>query len=157
MYSIEVRTHSALHVVKGAVVKVLGSEAKWTYSTYVKGNKGVLIVKFDRKPSDEEIREIERLANEKVKENAPIKIYELPREEAEKMFGEDMYDLFPVPEDVRILKVVVIEDWNVNACNKEHTKTTGEIGPIKIRKVRFRKSKGLLEIHFELLELENPS
>nr|3RFN_A Chain A, BB_1wnu_001 [Pyrococcus horikoshii OT3] len=154
-YSIEVRTHSALHVVKGAVVKAAGSAAKWTTSTYVKGNKGVLIVKAALELDKWAWAAMEALANEKVKENAPIKIYELPREEAEKMFGEDMYDLFPVPEDVRILKVVVIEDWNVNACNKEHTKTTGEIGPIKIRKVRFRKSKGLLEIHFELLELEH--
>ncbi|WP_269453377.1 alanyl-tRNA editing protein [Pyrococcus abyssi] len=154
---VEVRTHSALHVVKGAVVKVLGERAKWTYSTYVKGNRGVLTVKFDRKPSEEEIRRIEELANEKVRENIPIKVYELPREEAEKRFGEEMYDLFPVPEDVKILKVVVIEDWNVNACNKEHVKRTGEIGKIKIRKVRFRKSKGLLEVHFDVLEFEDPS
>ncbi len=148
---VEVRTHTALHVLKGAVVKVLGNNAKWTASTYVKGNRGVLTVKFDRKPTPEEIAEIERLANAKIEENAPVKVYELPREDAEKRFGEDMYDLFPVPEEVRTLKVVVIEDWNVNACNKEHTKTTGEIGEIKIRKVRFRRSRELLEISFEVL------
>ncbi len=38
-----------------------------------------------------------------------------------------MYDLFPVPEEVRTLKVVVIEDWNVNACNEAHTETTWNI------------------------------
>ena len=36
--SVEVRTHTALHVVKGAVVKVLG--AKWTAGVYVKGSHG---------------------------------------------------------------------------------------------------------------------
>jgi len=149
--NVEVRTHTALHVVKGAVVKVLGEEARWTASTYVKGNRGVLVVKFRGKPMEEEIAEIERLANEKIKENVPIEVHELPREEAERRFGEDMYDLFPVPPKVRTLKVVVIEGWNVNACNKEHTKTTGEVGKIKIRKVRFRKSKELLEISFEVL------
>ncbi len=147
----EVRTHTALHVLKGAAVKVLGDKARWTASTYVKGNHGVLMVKFDRKPTPEEIETIERLANEKIRENVPIKVYELPREQAEKRFGDDMYDLFPVPEKVKTLKVVVIDGWNVNACNKEHTKTTGEIGEIKIRKVRFRKSKELLEISFEVL------
>ncbi len=151
MSDVEVRTHTALHVVKGAVVKVLGEEAKWTASVYVNGNHGRLTVKFNRKPSPEEIAEIELLANEKVRENVPVKVYELPREEAERRFGEDMYDLFPVPEEVRTLKVVVIEDWNVNACNKEHTKTTGEIGEIKIRKIRFRRSKELLEISFDVL------
>jgi len=148
---VEVRTHTALHVVKGAVVKVLGGDAKWTASTYVKGNRGVLAVKFNRKPAPEEVEEIERLANDKVRENVPVEVYELPRGEAEKRFGDDMYDLFPVPEEVKTLKVVVIEGWNVNACNKEHTRTTGEIGEIRIRKVRFRGSKGLLEIGFEVL------
>ena len=95
--------------------------------------------------------EIERLANEKIKENVPVIVYTLPRDEAERRFGEDMYDLFPIPEEVKTLKVVVIENWNVNACNKEHTNTTGEIGRIKIRKVRFRKSKELLEISFDVI------
>jgi len=45
----------------------------------------------------------------------------------------------------------VIENLNVNVCSKEHTKTTGEIGEIKIRKVRFRRSKGLLEVSFEVV------
>jgi len=146
---VEVKTHTALHVVKGAVVKVLG--AKWTASVYTNGNHGRLTVKFNRKPTNEEINEIERLANEKVKENVPIKVYELPRGEAERRFGDEMYDLFPIPPEVKTLRVVVIDGWNINACNKEHTKTTGEIGEIKIRKVRFRKSKELLEISFDVL------
>ncbi|WP_456320803.1 alanyl-tRNA editing protein [Palaeococcus sp. (in: euryarchaeotes)] len=145
----EVKTHTALHVVKGAVVKVLG--AKWTASVYTNGNHGRLTVKFNRKPTNEEINEIERLANEKVKENVPIKVYELPRGEAERRFGDEMYDLFPIPPEIKTLRVVVIDGWNINACNKEHTKTTGEIGEIKIRKVRFRKSKELLEISFDVL------
>jgi len=148
---VEVRTHTALHVLKGAVVKVLGEEAKWTAAVYVNGNHGRLTVKFNRKPTKEEIAMIEEFANRKIEENAPIKVYELPREEAEGRFGEDMYDLFPIPEEIRTLKVVVIEGWNINACNKEHTKTTGEIGQIKIRKVRFRKAKELLEISFDVV------
>lgn len=151
MNGIEVKTHTALHIVKGAVVKVLGEKAKWTASVYVSGNHGRLTVKFDRKPTPEEIAEIERLANEKVKENVPIHVYELPREDAERRFGEDMYDLFPIPPEIKTLKVVVIEGWNVNACNKGHTKTTGEVGEIKIKKVRFRKSKELVEISFDVL------
>ena len=147
----EVRTHTALHVLKGAVVKVLGEEAKWTAAVYVNGNHGRLTVKFNRKPTKEEIAMIEEFANRKIEENAPIKVYELPREEAEGRFGEDMYDLFPIPEEIRTLKVVIIEGWNINACNKEHTKTTGEIGQIKIRKVRFRKAKELLEISFDVV------
>lgn len=151
MINIEVRTHTALHVLKGAVIRVLGNEAKWTASVYVGGDHGRLAVKFNRKPSNEEIKKIEELTNWKIRENVPIKIYELQREEAERRFGKDMYDIFPIPDSIRNLKVVVIENWNVNACNKEHTEFTGEIGEVKIKRVRFRKSKGLLEISFDVI------
>jgi alanyl-tRNA synthetase len=65
--------------VKGAVRKVLG--AKWTASVYVSGSHGRLTVKFDRKPTDEEVRKVKELANEKVRENALVKVYTLPRGE----------------------------------------------------------------------------
>ena len=124
--------------------------AKWTASVYVNGKHGRLTVQFDRKPSDEEVEMIEELANRKVEEDAPIKVYTLPREEAERRFGEEMYDLFPVPDHVKELSVVVIEGWNVNACNKQHTATTGQVGRIKLGKPRFRASKKLLEIPFDV-------
>jgi len=145
---IEVKTHTALHVLKGAVRKVLG--AKWTASVYVEGNHGRLTVQYHRKPSEEELKTIEELANQKIRENVPIKIVEMDRGEAEKTFGDEMYDLFPIPENVNQLSILIIEDWNINACNKKHTKTTGEIGSIKIEKIRFRPSKNLLEISFNV-------
>lgn len=147
---LEVRTHTALHVVKGAVRKILG--AKWTASTYVKSGHGRLTVQFDRKPTEDELREIERLANLKVEENVPVKVIEMDRDEAERVFGDEIYDLFPIPSHVRRLSIVVIENWNINACNKRHTRTTGEIGRIKLGKVRFRRSKRLLEISFDIVE-----
>jgi len=147
-YPIEVKTHTALHILKGAVRKVLG--AKWTASVWVMGNKGKLTVQFDRKPTKEEIQTIEDLANKKIEENVEIKIHELPREEAEKRWGDEMYDLFPIPESVKVLKVLEIEDWNLNACKEQHTKTTGEVGKIKITKIKFRATKKLLEISFEI-------
>ena len=150
-YSIETKTHTALHILKGAVVKVLGEDALWTAGTYVNGNHGRLTVKFNRKPSMEEMRMIEEMANEKIKEAANIKIIELDREEAERRFGKIIYDLYPVPKDIKTLKIVHIEGWNINACNKDHTAKTSDVGKIAIRKTRFRKSKELLEISFDII------
>ena len=149
VYPIEVRTHTALHVLKGAVVKVLN--AKWTASTYVNGNHGRLTVQFDKKPTDEEIARIFELANAKVEEGTPVLVEVLPREEAEKKYGDEMYDLFPVPAEVKELYVVVIPGWNVNACNKQHTQTTKEVGRIEPDDWRFRNSKRLLEISFNVV------
>ncbi len=154
-YPPEVRAHTALHVVKGAVVRVLGEGAMWTASTYVSGNHGRLTVKFDRKPTEDEVRRIEELANRKVEEGLPVEVVVMGRSEAEEKYGNVIYDLFPVPEEVRELSIVIIRDrdgsiWNINACNKEHTKTTAEVGRIKVRKFRFRKAKQLLEISFDV-------
>ncbi len=145
---VEIRTHTALHVVKGAVRKVLG--AKWTAAVRVDGHKGKLTVQYDRKPTEEELKQIEELANEKVEEGAPIIIHELSRKEAEERWRDEIYDLFPIPNTVQMLKILEIKDWNLNACNKPHTTTTKEVGTIKIKKIRFRSSKQQLEISFEI-------
>ncbi|MCD6480576.1 alanyl-tRNA editing protein [Candidatus Bathyarchaeota archaeon] len=151
---LEVRTHTALHVLKGAVQKVLG--ARWTAGVYVKGSHGRLTVKYHRKPSREEMERVEEEANRKIEEDAPIEELEMTREEAEERWGDAIYDLFPLPPGVKRLKILHIEGWNVNACRERHTETTGEIGRIKIRKFRYRPSRELLEISFDILD-EYPS
>jgi len=151
----EVRAHTALHVLKGAVVRVLGEGAKWTASTYVEGKHGRLTVQFDRKPTDEEVKAVEELTNAKIAEDLKIEVKVLPREVAEDRYGDVIYDLFPVPQHIRELHVVVVYDsdgsiWNINACNKQHLPSARYIGRIKVGKVRFRQSKKLLEIPFDI-------
>ncbi|MDG6901795.1 MAG: alanyl-tRNA editing protein [Nitrososphaerota archaeon] len=144
----EVRAHTAVHVVKGAVQSVLG--AKWTASVHVSGNHGRLVVQSDRAPTPQELDRIEATANEKVAENADVLEFEMERQEAEGHFGDSIYDLFPVPVEVTLLKIVRIPDWNINCCNERHVDSTSEIGRIKLGKPRFRNSKRELEVEFEL-------
>ncbi len=149
------RTHTALHVIKGAVVRVLGEEAMWTASTFVRGKHGRLTVKFSRKPSPDEVKAIEDLANKKIEEDLPIVVKVMPREEAEATYGEVIYDLFPLPPEIKELYIVIVYDkdgsiWNVNACNKEHTRSTRFIGRVRLGKIRYRPSKQLLEIPFDI-------
>ena len=150
MSSEELRTHSAIHVVKGAVQKVLG--AKWTASVYVAGRHGRLTVQFDRKPTDEEMARVEQEANRKVAEGAELLEFEMEKQEAEGHFGDTIYDLFPVPSGVTILKIVRIPDWNINCCNQSHVDSASEIGRIFLGKPRFRNAKRELEIEFDLAE-----
>jgi alanyl-tRNA synthetase len=154
-YPDEVRTHTALHILKGAVVRVLGEGAMWTASVYVEGKHGRLTVQFDRKPTDEEVRAIEELANAKVAEDLRVEVKVLPREVAERTYGDVIYDLFPVPQHVKELYIVIVYDkdgsiWNINACNKQHLPSARYIGRIRVGKVRFRQTKKLLEIPFDI-------
>lgn len=149
MSDADLRTHSALHVLKGAVQRVLGTE--WTASVFVSGERGRLTVQAERKPTGEELRRIEEEANAVIREGAEVLEFEMEREEAEKHFGDAIYDLFPVPNEVSLLRIVRIPDWNVNCCREKHLENTSQIGEIRIEGVRFRNSKRLLEISFRLL------
>ncbi len=146
----EVRGHTAIHVLKGAVVKVLGSGARWSASAYSQGIHGGLIVKFDRKPTNEELIRIEEAANQKIMENAPSEVHEMSRSDAEARWGDDIYDLFPLPAELKVVKIFHLPDWNVNTCGKQHCTKTGELGGLKIVKWRYRSNKQLLEISFDV-------
>ncbi len=146
--SVEVRVHTALHVLKGAVVRVLG--AKWTTGVSVNGSHGRLSVELDRKPTQSEVDLIEQYANDKIREDVPVEVFHMHRRAAEERWGDIIYDKFPLPESITELIICVIDGWNVNVYNKEHTSSTGEIGSFRIAKARFRASKHLLEISFDI-------
>jgi alanyl-tRNA synthetase len=142
------KVDSALHVIKGAVQKVTGATV--TTAVGADRNLGRLAVEFERDLTEDEKKRIEELANGKIKENVEVQTLRMARGEAESKFGNLMYDKFPVPGHIKELTIVFIPDWNVNCCIGEHTKTTGEIGSIRIRKTKFKGTKKELEIAFEV-------
>jgi alanyl-tRNA synthetase len=137
-----------MHVLKGALQKALG--IRWTTSVFVDGEKGRLGVKFDRSPAAEELKRVESEANEKISENVEIIEFEMDKDEAERHFGDAIYDVFPLPAGLTRISLVRIPDWNVNCCNKKHLATTGEIGRITIEKTRYRGVKQILEVSFRV-------
>ena len=149
MSEAETRAHSALHVLKGAAQKVL--ETNLTASVYVSGGSGRLTVQAVRKPTQEEMKRVEQEANAVIREGAEVLEFEMEREEAEKHFGDAIYDMFPVPNEVSLLRIVRIPNWNVNCCREKHVENTSEIGEIRLEGTRFRNNKQLLEISFRLL------
>ena len=148
MAAVETRTHSSVHVLKGAVSKVLG--ARVTTSVRVEGNGGRLTVQCDRKPSVDEVVRIESEANGLIARNGELIQFEMERGEAEGHFGKAMYDQFPIPAHVVLLKIVRIPDWEVNCCAEPHVDSAGAVGRLSVDGTRFRKAKGLLEITFHV-------
>lgn len=140
------KTHTSLHILKGAVQKTLG--ATLTTGVHEENNKGMLTVAFDRKPTDEEMKLVQDEVDKNIEENIPVEVFEMDRDEAEGKFGDKIYDKFIVPPHIRRLKIAQIKGWNINCCACEHTHTTGEVGKIRIIKHRFRNAKQQLEISF---------
>jgi alanyl-tRNA synthetase len=138
------RIHTATHILNGSSRQVLGPWV-WQHSAFKEEIYGRLDITHFAHLSQSEIQKIEDLANDVVRRNLRVSATFMPRKEAEERYGFRLYQGGVVP--TKLLRVVNIGDWDIEACGGTHTRTTGEVGFIKIMKVE-RVQDGIERIEF---------
>jgi len=130
------RHHTALHVLSGVIWR--NFEAKVT-GGQMRVERARMDFSFPGEWTTDVVGEIERLTNEALSEGRPVKIYELPREEALKNPDLIRTQANLVPERVRVIRIVEIEGLDTQADGGTHVANTSETGQLEITG---HKSKG---------------
>ncbi|MEA1993960.1 MAG: alanine--tRNA ligase [Euryarchaeota archaeon] len=125
------RHHTATHIINGAARKVLGNHI-WQAGAEKKEEKARLDITHYEGLNRETLNEIERLANKIVLEGRKIYKEFIGRTEAEKKYGFRLYQGGAVPG--KEIRVVNIENFDVEACGGTHCDNTSEVGFIKLLK-----------------------
>jgi len=121
------RNHTATHLLQAALRQILGEHVKQSGSL-VEGRR----LRFDfshyAPMTGDEIREVEEIVNEKIREDIELKTAEMELEEAldggaTALFGEKYASK---------VRVVEVEGFSRELCGGTHVSRTGEIGLFKI-------------------------
>ena len=123
------KLHTATHLLHAALRKVLGDKVKQMGSDITSER-----LRFDfsyfQKMSDEQLKKVEEIVNQKIKEDLEVKREEMKYEEAVKKgalaFFKEKY-----PEEV---SVYLIGNFSKEICAGPHVRRTSELGKFKIIK-----------------------
>lgn len=136
--------HTATHIVNGSSRQVLGPWV-WQHSAFKEEDYGRIDITHFSHLTEEQVQRIEDLANDVVRRNLRVKNAFMPRQEAESKYGFRLYQGGVVPG--RMVRVVDIGGWDIEACGGTHSKSTGEVGLIKITKAE-RVQDGVERLEF---------
>ncbi len=138
------KNHTSTHILNSSTRNVLGSWV-WQHSAFKDEDHARLDITHHSALTDDEIIKIEKLANSIVDKNMSVTIDNFDRGAAEQKYGFKIYQGGIVP--VKSVRIVSIEDFDIEACGGTHVKKTGEIELIKITKTK-RIQDGVVRIEF---------
>ena len=143
------RLHTAHHLLLKALQIVLGPEVHQRGSNITQERLRIDF-SYGQKMTAEQKAGVERIVNEKIKEDLPVVRTEMALAEAEKLHAEHEFGA-KYPERVSVYSVGSLESaFSIEFCGGPHVQHTGELGVFKIQKEEavaqgIRRIKAVLE------------
>ena len=126
---IETRYHTATHLLNAAL-KIVVDQNVHQKGSNITSERMRFDFSCDHKLSDEEKAQTEKIVNEWIKEDLPVTVETMSKEEALQSGAECMF-IEKYPDVVTVYK---IGDVSKELCGGPHVKSTGELGQFKIVK-----------------------
>lgn len=130
-----VRYHTATHLLHQALFDVLGNDVRQEGS-----NITAQRLRFDfstsQKPTDEQIKNLETIMNEKIQQGIPVSFKILPKDEASKIGAKSFFkEKYPDQVKVYYIGDDIQTAYSKEFCGGPHVGNTKEIGTIEIYKL----------------------
>ena len=123
------KMHTATHLLLAALREVLGDHVIQRGSN-ITSERIRFDFSHDQKMTEDEIKKVEQIVNEKIKQDLPIECEEMPLEQAKKSGAMGIFN----DKYGSKVKVYSAGDFSRELCGGPHVKSTGEIGHFKITK-----------------------
>ncbi|MFZ6034391.1 MAG: hypothetical protein ACOYVE_13935 [Melioribacter sp.] len=134
--------HTAEHLLNGTMNKIYNCGR--AFSAHIEKKKSKCDYKFDRNLTEEEIRKIEEIINQLIRDDLPVKEDFMTRKEAENKFN-----LERLPEEAGdTIRIIKIGDYDACPCSGVHVNSTSEIKSFRI--VSTSHQDGALRIRFKI-------
>lgn len=140
------KLHTATHLLNEALRRILKKKDIIQKGSNITPERLRFDFNFDRKLTEKEINEVEKLVNERIKKDLPVKREEMTVEEAKKRGAQAVFE----QKYGEIVSVYLIGDFSVEICGGPHVGNTKELGKFKIVKEEgvaagIRRIKAILE------------
>jgi len=118
--------HTTEHILNQTMVRMFGCGR--SMNAHIERKKSKCDYLLPQPPTEEQIREIENRVNDVIRQNLPVTIELMNREEASKVV--DLTKLSA--EASETLRIVRVGDYDACACIGQHVQNTSEIGKFEI-------------------------
>ncbi len=124
-----IKYHTATHLLLAALKEILGPHV-WQRGSNINAERLRFDFSHPQKMTEAEIKKVEELVNQKIKEDLPVICEETTLEEAKAKGATGIFE----EKYGKIVKVYAIGEFSKEICGGPHVKRTSELGHFKIIK-----------------------